>query len=184
MAGRPFSFFNRDDFTVAQVSSKLSAMEIFWSELSAGIPDGRRLVVIVIRLFAATLLGAAIGYERETAGKAAGLRTHILVTSGTCVFILAGLGAGMGSDALSRVIQGVITGIGFIGAGSILKKESEEYVQGITTSAGIWMAAAIGVTVGLGGLGLALMATVLSLIVLRVTLWLEDPLVKSKSKQK
>lgn len=158
-------------------------MEIFWSELTAGIPDGRRLVVIVIRLFAATLLGAAIGYERETAGKAAGLRTHILVTSGTCVFILACLGAEMGSDALSRVIQGVITGIGFVGAGSILKKETEEYVKGITTAAGIWMASAIGVTVGLGGLGLALMATVLALIVLRVTLWLEDPLAKSKSKQ-
>lgn len=151
-------------------------MDIFWSELTAGIPEGRQLVVILIRLFAATLLGAAIGYERETAGKAAGLRTHILVTAGTTVFVLGCLGAGMkpDSDGISRVIQGIITGIGFVGAGSILKRESERSIQGVTTSAGIWMSAAIGVTIGLGGLGLALMATALSLIVLRVTVWFED----------
>ncbi|HEX6124322.1 MAG TPA: MgtC/SapB family protein [Pyrinomonadaceae bacterium] len=149
-------------------------MDVFWSELSAGIPDGRYFAVVIIRLFAATLMGAAIGYERESAGKAAGLRTHILVTSGTTVFVLGCLGAGFQDDALSRVIQGIVTGIGFVGAGSILKRESEQTIQGVTTSAGIWMAAAIGVTIGLGGLGLALMATVLSLIILRVTLWFED----------
>lgn len=155
-------------------------MDIFWSELAAGIPDGRQLATIIIRLLAAVLLGAAVGFERETAGKAAGLRTHILVTSGTTVFVLGCLGAGMGSDALSRVIQGIVTGIGFVGAGSILKKESEQSIQGVTTSAGIWMAAAIGVTIGLGGLGLALMATLLSLIVLRATLWFEAGPNKSK----
>jgi putative Mg2+ transporter-C (MgtC) family protein len=129
------------------------------------------------------LFGAVIGYERETAGKAAGLRTHILVTTGTTVFVLGCLGAGMHSDALSRVIQGIVTGIGFVGAGSILKKENEENIQGVTTSAGIWMAAAIGVTVGLGGLGLALMATVLTLVVLRATVWLETQnLKKDQSK--
>lgn len=151
-------------------------MDIFWSELTAGIPDGRQLAVILMRLFAAALMGAAIGYERETAGKAAGLRTHILVTTGTTVFVLGCIGAGMNndSDAISRVIQGIVTGIGFVGAGSILKRENEIDIRGLTTSAGIWMAAAIGVTIGLGGLGLALMATVLSLVVLRVTVWFED----------
>jgi putative Mg2+ transporter-C (MgtC) family protein len=79
----------------------------------------------------------------------------------------------MESDALSRVIQGIVTGIGFVGAGSILKKENEQNIQGVTTSAGIWMAAAIGVSVGLGELGLALLATLLSLAVLRATLWFE-----------
>jgi putative Mg2+ transporter-C (MgtC) family protein len=150
-------------------------MDIFWSELSAGIPDGRQLAVILIRLLAGALMGAAIGYERQTAGKAAGLRTHILVTTGTTVFILACIGAGMTveSDAISRVIQGVVTGIGFVGAGSILKRESEIDIRGLTTSAGIWMAAAIGIAIGLGGLGLALMATALSLVVLRVTVWFE-----------
>lgn len=153
-----------------------SPMEILWSELTSGFPEGRQLAVVIIRLVAATLLGAAIGFERERAGKAAGLRTHILVTAGTTVFILACLSAGMNadSDGISRVIQGIVTGIGFVGAGSILKLETESRIQGITTSAGIWMSAAIGVTVGLGGLGLALMATALSLVVLRVTVWFED----------
>jgi putative Mg2+ transporter-C (MgtC) family protein len=157
-------------------------MEVLWSELSHGIPDARELAVILIRLFAAVLFGAAIGYERETAGKAAGLRTHILVTAGTTVFVLGGIAAGMNanSDAISRVIQGIVTGIGFVGAGSILKREDEQNIQGVTTSAGIWMAAAIGVTVGLGGLGLALMATVLTLIVLRATLWFENSTVQKK----
>lgn len=158
-------------------------MDIFWSELTFGIPEGRQLAIVAIRLIASVLMGAAIGWERETAGKAAGLRTHILVTSGTTVFVLGCTGAGFESDALSRVIQGIATGIGFVGAGSIIKREREESIEGVTTSAGIWMAAAIGVTVGLGGLGLALMATALSLIVLRVTLWFEDRPEKSdKSK--
>jgi putative Mg2+ transporter-C (MgtC) family protein len=148
-------------------------MEVLWSELSHGIPDARELAVILIRLFAAVLFGAAIGYERETAGKAAGLRTHILVTAGTTVFVLGGIAAGMNanSDAISRVIQGIVTGIGFVGAGSILKREDEQNIQGVTTSAGIWMAAAI---------GLALMATVLTLIVLRATLWFENSTVQKK----
>jgi putative Mg2+ transporter-C (MgtC) family protein len=156
-------------------------MEIFWAELSAGIPDGRQFAVIIIRLIAATLLGAAIGFERERAGKAAGLRTHILVTTGTAVFVLGCMGAGLREDAISRVIQGIITGIGFVGAGSILKRESKREIQGVTTSAGIWMAAAIGVTVALGGLGLALIATALTLIVLRAILWFETPVSGSET---
>ena len=150
-------------------------MDILWSELAGGIPDGHQLAIILVRLVTATLLGAAIGYERQRAGKAAGLRTHILVTAGTAVFILACLGAGMrtNSDGISRVIQGIITGIGFVGARSILKRETERNIQGVTTSAGIWMTAAIGVTAGLGALGIAILATILTLIVLRVTIWFE-----------
>jgi len=148
-------------------------MDIFWSELSFGIPDGRQFLVIIIRLAAAAILGAAIGFEREVAGKAAGLRTHVLVTAGTTVFVLGCAGAGMASDALSRVIQGIVTGIGFVGAGSILKREDAQDIQGVTTSAGIWMAAAIGVSVGLGELGLAVIAAVLTLVVLRATIWFE-----------
>jgi putative Mg2+ transporter-C (MgtC) family protein len=157
-------------------------MEIFWSELSAGIPDGRQLGVIMIRLIAAVLMGALIGLERETAGRTAGLRTHILVASGTAVLVLATLGAGMGvdSDAMSRVMQGIITGIGFVGAGSILKRAKADEIEGVTTSAAIWMTAAIGVTVGLGGLGLALIATALSLIVLRVLAMFQERVLKEK----
>ena len=157
-------------------------MEILWGELSGGIPDGRQLVVILIRLAASALLGAAIGFERQSAGKAAGLRTHILVTAGSTVFMLGCLGARMDSDALSRVIQGIATGIGFVGAGTILKRKSEHNSEGVTTAAGIWMAAAIGVTIGLGSLGLALMAAVLTLIVLRaVFLWETRNAMRNKS---
>jgi putative Mg2+ transporter-C (MgtC) family protein len=159
-------------------------MDLLWSELTGGIPDGQHLAVILIRLLAATVLGATIGYEREKAGKPAGLRTHILVTAGTAVFILGCLGAGIhsNSDAISRVIQGIITGIGFVGAGSIMKRETEKNIQGITTSAGIWMTAAIGVTIGLGGLGLAIVATALTLVVLRVTHWFERRTTKRKER--
>lgn len=143
-------------------------MEILWQELSFGTADWQQFVRVVIRLVVAAGLGALIGYEREKAGKAAGLRTHILVTLGTCVFVLAGIGYGMNSDGLSRVIQGIVTGIGFIGAGSILKLNNEKNIRGLTTSAGIWMAAAIGVAVGLGELGLAILATVVTLVVLAV----------------
>lgn len=141
-------------------------MEIFWEELTSGLPDTRQLARVVIRMTAAVLLGAVIGYERERAGKEAGLRTHILVALGTCVFVLAGSIYGMSSDGLSRVIQGVVTGIGFLGAGSILKLNEERDIQGLTTAAGIWMTAAIGVAVGLGTLGLALVSTILTLIIL------------------
>ena len=159
-------------------------MDIVWSELTGGIPDGHQFAIMMIRLFTATVLGAAIGFERQRAGKAAGLRTHILVTAGTTVFLLAGESAGMraNSDAISRVIQGIITGIGFVGAGSILKRETEKNIQGVTTSAGIWMTAAIGVAVGLGSLGLAIIATVLSLLILRVTVWVETQAFKQKPK--
>lgn len=141
-------------------------MEILWQELSFGTADWQQFVRVVIRLVVAAGLGALIGFEREKAGKAAGLRTHILVTLGTCVFVLAGIGYGMNSDGLSRVIQGIVTGIGFIGAGSILKLNNEKNIRGLTTSAGIWMAAAVGVAVGLGELGLAILATVVTLVVL------------------
>jgi putative Mg2+ transporter-C (MgtC) family protein len=141
-------------------------MDIIWEELTSGLPDARQLVHVLIRLIAATLLGAIIGIQRERAGKPAGLRTHMLVTLGTAVFVLACSGVGMSSDALSRVIQGIVTGIGFIGAGSILKLSEEREVQGLTTAAGVWMTAAVGVAVGLGSLGVALLSTLFTLIIL------------------
>ncbi|HVG39462.1 MAG TPA: MgtC/SapB family protein [Pyrinomonadaceae bacterium] len=141
-------------------------MEVFWQELTSGLPDTRQLIHVVIRMIAAIILGSTIGFERERAGKAAGLRTHILVALGTCVFVVACAGYGMSSDGLSRVIQGIVTGIGFLGAGSILKINEERDIQGLTTAAGIWMTAAVGVAVGLGTLGLALLATISTIIVL------------------
>ncbi len=144
-------------------------MDIVWEELLSGLPDARRLMHVLIRLLAATVLGAVIGFQRERAGKPAGLRTHMLVTLGTAVFVLACSGIGMSSDGLSRVIQGIVTGIGFIGAGSILKLDRERDIQGLTTAAGVWMTAAVGVAVGLGSLGVALLSTVFTLVILSFT---------------
>jgi putative Mg2+ transporter-C (MgtC) family protein len=141
-------------------------MDILWEELTFGLPDVRQLVHILIRLIAATLLGAVVGFERERARKPAGLRTHMLVAVGTAVFVLACSTIGMSFDALSRVIQGIVTGIGFIGAGSILKLNEERDIQGLTTAAGVWMTAAIGVAVGLGSLGVALLSTIFTVVIL------------------
>jgi putative Mg2+ transporter-C (MgtC) family protein len=141
-------------------------VDIFWEELASGLPDSRQLVRVIIRLIAATLLGALVGIQREKAGKPAGLRTHMLVCLGTAVFVLACSGVGMSLDGLSRVIQGIVTGIGFVGAGSILKLNEERDIQGLTTAAGVWMTAAIGVAVGLGSLGVALLSTLFALIIL------------------
>ena len=141
-------------------------MDIIWDELTAGLPTITQLIHAVIRLVAATLLGGVIGVQRERWGKSAGVRTHILVTVGTTLFVLATAGSGMSLDGVSRVIQGLTTGIGFIGAGAILKLSKSREIQGLTTAAGIWTTAAIGVTVGLGSLGLALLGTVLTWIIL------------------
>src|SRR5215207_6639562 len=141
-------------------------MDVIWEEFTSGLPDARHLVHVLIRLTAATVLGAIIGFERERAGKPAGLRTHMLVTLGTAVVVLACSAANMDVDGLSRVIQGIVTGIGFIGAGSILKLNEKLEIQGLTTAAGLWMTAAIGVAVGLGGLGPALIGTVVTLLIL------------------
>ncbi|HEY9285198.1 MAG TPA: MgtC/SapB family protein [Pyrinomonadaceae bacterium] len=153
-------------------------MDISWEELTSGLPNARQLVHVLIRLVAATVLGAMVGIQRERAGKPTGLRTHMLVTLGTAVFVLACAGVGMDSDGLSRVIQGVVTGIGFIGAGSILKLSEEREIQGLTTAAGIWMTAAVGVAVGLGSLGVALLSTLFTLIILsfasRVEQWVDE----------
>ena len=143
-------------------------MDVIWEELSFGLPGSRELTQVVLRLLAAVLAGAVVGYERERAGKAAGLRTHILVSLGTCLFVIAGIGYGMSSEGLSRVVQGIITGIGFIGAGSILKLEDKKDIKGLTTAAGIWMTAAIGVTIGLGEIGLALISAAVAVVVLSV----------------
>src|ERR1041385_8878023 len=111
-------------------------MELLWQELAFGLPETHDLERILIRLLASAILGAAIGIERQRAGKSAGLRTHMLVTVATTALLLACERFAMNSDGMSRVIQGVVTGIGFLGAGTIIKLESEVDVKGLTTAAG------------------------------------------------
>jgi putative Mg2+ transporter-C (MgtC) family protein len=144
----------------------MQTMDPLWHELTAGFPNRERLVIVLVRVIAAVLLGAIVGIERERAGKPAGLRTHMLVSLGTAVLVLACSLIGMGLDAQSRVIQGIVTGIGFVGAGTILKVSEQREIHGLTTAAGLWMTAAIGVACGLGILGLALIGALLALLVL------------------
>jgi putative Mg2+ transporter-C (MgtC) family protein len=131
-------------------------------------PDKTALLRTVVRLASATVLGAAIGFEREVTGKAAGLRTHMLVALASAVFILAALEAGMGPGDVGFIIHGVASGIGFIGAGAILKLDTDKQIHGLTTAGTIWLTAATGVAAGLGRIWLAGIAVIMALVVLRV----------------
>ncbi len=137
------------------------------------IPDAEQATRVALRLTVAVLLGAAIGYERERRDSAAGLRTHMLVALGAALFVLVPEQAGMPQADMSRVLQGVIAGVGFLGAGAVLKMSRNAEVRGLTTAAGIWATAAIGVTVGLGREATALMATVMVVLILSVLYRLE-----------
>lgn len=130
-------------------------MEVLWDELTSGIPTWEQFARVLIRLLFSAALGAVVGFQRERTGKAAGLRTHMLVALGSTLFVLVPLETGMPLADTSRVVQGIATGIGFIGAGAILKIASDREVHGLTTAAGIWMTSAAGVAVGTGRLGLA-----------------------------
>jgi putative Mg2+ transporter-C (MgtC) family protein len=141
-------------------------LRILWQELTAGLHDPQQLAHVSIRLLAATFCGGLIGIQRESTRKPAGLRTHVLVSVATAAFIVACSASGMSSDGVSRVIQGIVTGIGFLGAGNILKLSHEHEIKGLTTAASVWMTAAIGVVIGLGNLGIGLIVTVLALIIL------------------
>jgi putative Mg2+ transporter-C (MgtC) family protein len=133
-----------------------------FSDLS-GVTEMTRTM---LRLLLAALLGGLLGLERERKGKSAGVRTHMLVALGAALFVLTPEMAGMTSFDLTRVIQGVTAGVGFLGAGTILKGNEEDRVKGLTTAAGIWLTAAIGVAVGVGHQATAVLATLLALFIL------------------
>lgn len=130
---------------------------------AAGVP-----AVVLVRLMLAALLGGVIGYEREKKERTAGLKTHILVSVGSTLFVLAPLYAGVSQADNTRVVQGVVSGIGFLGAGAILKLQKDVRVEGLTTAASIWLTSAIGVAVGLGNGLLAVAATAVALFVTAV----------------
>ena len=130
------------------------------------VPNGPQLIRVVTRVLAAALLGALLGWERQRAGKSAGLRTHMLVALGAALFVLFPAEAGMSIADLSRVIQGVATGIGFIGAGTILKRAEAEHVEGLTTAASIWLTGAIGMAVGAGQVWLSALCAISAWVIL------------------
>lgn len=136
----------------------------------ADITDASQLTRIAVRLTMAAILGAILGFERESQGKSAGVRTHMLVSMGAALFVLVPSLASAQQDAISRVVQGIVAGIGFLGAGTILKNKEldTQRVKGLTTAAGLWMTAAIGVAAGMGKEATALVSTLLALLVFSV----------------
>jgi putative Mg2+ transporter-C (MgtC) family protein len=130
------------------------------------LPDLASTVQLFVRMGLALLLGGALGWQRERVGKAAGLRTHMLVCLGAALFVAVPILAGMTHDGVSRIIQGLTTGIGFVGAGAIVKMDSPTRVHGLTTAAGIWLTAAIGVAIGMGRGLSAVVVTVIAFVVL------------------
>lgn len=122
-------------------------------------------IEMVLRLLLAAALGASIGYQRERAAKPAGLRTHILICTGAALFTIASLyGFGAIADP-ARVAAGIVAGIGFLGAGAIIRR-GEGVVEGLTTAATIWMVAAVGLAAGAGLYLVSAVATIIALIIL------------------
>jgi len=130
------------------------------------LDDVKAITQVVMRLGLALLLGGALGFEREMAGRDAGLRTHMLVATGSALFVLVPLQAGFSQDNMSRVLQGLVSGIGFLGAGAIIKLSAEREVRGLTTAASLWLAAGVGVAAGLGREATAILSTVIALVIL------------------
>lgn len=137
------------------------------------IGNAEDLTRICLRLTVALALGALLGYERESVGAAAGLRTHMLVALGAALFMVIPHQAGMRIEDVSRVMQGVIAGIGFLGAGAIMKLKDES-IKGLTTAAGIWLTAAVGMAAGMGLEATAVVSAVFGWIVLFLLRKLQD----------
>ncbi len=122
---------------------------------------------MILRFLLAVALGAGIGYQRERAGKTAGVRTLILVSSGAALFTLVSIYGFSGAAVdISRVAAGVVVGIGFIGAGVILRGQREKEVAGLTTAATIWITAAIGLAAGAGMYLVSVIATAVAVGIL------------------
>lgn len=130
------------------------------------LPSIAELARVCLRLFMAIILGGVLGYERESAGASAGFRTHMLVALGSALFVLVPLQGGMEMDDMSRVLQGVIAGIGFLGAGAIIKMGQEPEIRGLTTAASIWLTSAVGIAAGMGRELTAIVSTLFGLMIL------------------
>ena len=142
-----------------------------------GLPNLAELGRVTLRLVVAAVLGGLIGAEREWVGKAAGLRTHMMVSLGAALFVLVPIETGIGEGDMTRVIQGIATGIGFIGAGTILKRADANQIQGLTTAATIRLTGAVRIAECAGqmrlGIDCAISAWVILYILTGLDLWLD-----------
>lgn len=132
-----------------------------------------------VRLLIAVLLGGVLGIERQLHGRWAGIRTHMMVSLGAAIFTIAAITiAPNDPNEVTRAIQGIAAGIGFLGAGTILKLSTEVEVKGLTTASSIWLAAALGTVAGMGEYALATASGLMSVLVLAIL----RPLTKSLGK--
>lgn len=145
------------------------------------ILDGTQITRVTLRLLVAAALGGLLGYEREQHGKSAGVRTHMLVAIGAALFVIIPQQAGASNADLSRVLQGLIAGVGFLGAGAIISGTRQVETQGLTTAAGIWVTAAIGVAAGIGRESTAVLSTLIAIFVLSIVPWFVRDKEKVKS---
>lgn len=132
------------------------------------VPELEQALRILLRASLALALGLLLGYERESQGKSAGVRTHMLVALGSALFVLLPSQMGMALGDLGRVMQGLVAGVGFLCAGTILKHGGSggaDHIQGLTTAAGLWLTAAIGMACGLGREVTAIITAALALAV-------------------
>lgn len=137
-----------------------------------------------IRLLIAVLLGGALGVERQLQGRWAGIRTHMMVSLGAAIFTIAAITASASQPSeVTRVIQGIAAGIGFLGAGTILKLSTEVEVKGLTTASSIWLAAALGTVAGMGQYPLAIASGIMSLLILAVLRPLTKAIRRSKKRR-
>lgn len=132
------------------------------------VPDVETLTRITVRLIIAAILGGVLGFEREQKRRSAGVRTHMLVSVGAALFVIGPMQSGMPITDMSRVIQGIVQGIGFLGAGAIIVRTTQHMVEGLTTAASIWATAGIGIMAGLGLEATALLSATVVLIILAV----------------
>jgi putative Mg2+ transporter-C (MgtC) family protein len=145
--------------------------EEIWTTIArefSDVPDVSTITLIIVRLVLAAVLGGILGFERELKRRSAGVRTHMLVAVGAALFVIGPLQRGMPMEDMSRVLQGIVQGIGFLGAGAIIVRAKQHLVEGLTTAANIWATAGIGVIVGLGLEATAVLSTAIVFVILAV----------------
>jgi len=142
------------------------------------LADASDVTRLLLRVLLAVGLAALIGYEREVRGSTAGLRTHMIIALGVALIVVAAQQSGMEPEDVSRVIQGVFAGIGFLGAGAIIKQSESDQVRGLTTAASLWTTAAVATACGLGSELTAITATLIALVILSVLLRIEGRAIK------
>lgn len=152
--------------TAASESSPWAIVQSTLAREFSGATDVERWTEMLVRLSIALFLAGVLGYDRERKRRPAGLRTHLMVGLGAATLALIPEQLGFSDEAMARVIEGIIAGIGFLGAGAIIRVESPEQVRGLTTAGSIWVTAAVGVAAGLGQEITALVTTAFAFLIL------------------